>query len=41
MAKNELSKGQTTAFKRCNTVSEAKRFKKTFHELNEIRKKLY
>ena len=40
VSKNEINKGKTTAFKRCNTVSEAKRFKKTFHELNQLKTKI-
>jgi len=40
VSKNELNKGQTTAFKRCNTVSEAKRYKRTLHEFTQIQLKI-
>ena len=40
LAKNELNKGQTTAFKRCQTASEAKRFRRTLHEFSQLQLKL-
>jgi hypothetical protein len=39
IAKNELNKGQTTAFKRCSTASEAKRYRRTLHEFEQLQKK--
>jgi hypothetical protein len=36
VARNEINKGFTTAFKRCTNVSEAKRFKRTLHELTQL-----
>lgn len=33
IARNEMNKGFTTAFKRVSNVSEGKRFKRTLHEL--------
>jgi hypothetical protein len=40
IARNELNKGQTTAFKRCSTASEAKRYRRTLHEFEQLQKKL-
>lgn len=35
--RSELNKGQTTAFKRCSTASEAKRFKRILHEFTQLK----
>ena len=40
IAKNELNKGKTTAFKRCSTASEAKRYRRTLHEFEQLQKKI-
>jgi|LauGreDrversion4_2_1035121.scaffolds.fasta_scaffold308952_3 hypothetical protein len=32
----EMNQGQTTAFKRCSNVSEAKRFKRSLNELTNL-----
>ena len=40
LAKNELNKGQTTAFKRCSTMSEAKRYRRSLHEFTQLQNRL-
>ncbi|TNV72900.1 hypothetical protein FGO68_gene10707 [Halteria grandinella] len=37
--KSEMNKGQTTAFKRCSTASEAKRFKRILHEFTLLKER--
>lgn len=38
IAESEVNPGSTTAFKHFNNASEAKRFKNTLHELNQLKK---